>query len=121
MRAIRRARTAPSFSWLGTPYTRLQAVVEENNVPEPIVPLAEVQVPRGSLGSADGEIFLAALRAHLVGREKCERIEFLGQRAAERCDRFVRIAVGTADRLRHHPLDDAELLQMLGGDPHRLG
>ena len=67
-------------------------------------------VPRGR--SADGEELGPALREQLVGAERRAAVELLDDRALERADRRVGVAVGAAERLGDDPVDHAQRLEV---------
>src|SRR3982751_2652689 len=75
--------------------------------------------PRGL--SADGEELGPALSANLFWPESGAAVELLNDRAFERANGRIRIAMGAAKRLGHNAVDDSEPLLVSGGDLHRLG
>src|SRR5882762_5255107 len=68
--------------------------------------------------SPHGEEFLAAIVANLIARTAGKFAKRVGNDVAGRSDNAVWIAVGAAQRLGNDPVDDAERLEVLGGDLH---
>src|SRR3954447_17951054 len=78
---------------------------------------------RGScrVPSADCEELGPALRQKLLGTERRAALQFLEDRALQCANRRVGVAMSAAERLGHDSVDDAERLQVGGGDLHRFG